>query len=94
MVTKYGMSEKLGPIAFGGSEEEVFLGKDMATHNRDYSEDTASKIDAEIKDIVMNAYTSAERILKENVEKLHKVAQRLLENEKISGEEFEAIFRE
>ena len=94
MVTKYGMSEKLGPICFGGSEEEVFLGKDMATHSRDYSENTAAQIDLEIKDIVMNAYTSAERILKENIEKLHKVAKKLLENEKISGEEFEAIFKE
>ena len=95
MVTKYGMSEKLGPIAFGSSQEEVFLGKEMSNHsNRDYSESTASQIDAEIKEIVMNAYTSAERILKENVEKLHKVAKRLLENEKISGEEFEAIFKE
>ena len=94
MVTKYGMSEKLGPICFGGTEEEVFLGKDMATHSRDYSENTASQIDAEIKEIVMNAYTSAERILKENIEKLHKVAKKLLENEKITGEEFEAIFKE
>ena len=84
MVTKYGMSEKLGPICFGASQEEVFLGKEMANHNRDYSENTASQIDNEIKDIVMNAYTTAERILKENVEKLHKVAKKLLENEKIS----------
>ncbi len=94
MVTKYGMSEKLGPICFGASQEEVFLGKEMANHNRDYSENTASQIDNEIKDIVMNAYTTAERILKENVEKLHKVAKKLLENEKISGDEFEAIFKE
>ena len=94
MVTKYGMSEKLGPICFGGNEEEVFLGKDMATHTRDYSENTAAQIDAEVKDIVMNAYTSAERILKENIDKLHKVAKKLLENEKITGEEFEAIFKE
>ena len=94
MVTKYGMSDKLGPICFGGNEEEVFLGKDMATHTRDYSENTAAQIDAEVKDIVMNAYTSAERILKENIDKLHKVAKKLLENEKITGEEFEAIFKE
>ena len=63
MVTKYGMSEKLGPICFGGSEEEVFLGKDMATHNRDYSENTASQIDIEIRDIVLSAYRTAETIL-------------------------------
>ena len=66
----------------------------MATHSRDYSESTAAQIDTEIKEIVMNAYTSAERILKENIEKLHKVAKKLLDNEKISGEEFEAIFKE
>ena len=94
MVTKYGMSEKLGPICFGGSEEEVFLGKDMATHNRDYSENTASQIDIEIRDIVLSAYRTAETILKENIEKLHKVAKMLIEKEKITGDEFEAIFKE
>ena len=94
MVTKYGMSEKLGPICFGGSEEEVFLGKDMATHNRDYSENTASQIDIEIRDIVLSAYRTAETILKENIEKLHRVAKMLIEKEKITGDEFEAIFKE
>ena len=94
MVMKYGMSDNLGPIAFGGSQEEVFLGRDMTTHNRDYSENTASKIDEEIRAIVLNAYTSAERILKENIEKLHKVAKLLIEKEKITGEEFENIFKE
>ena len=94
MVTKYGMSEKLGPICFGGSEEEVFLGRDLATHNRDYSENTASQIDIEIRDIVLSAYRTAETILKENIEKLHKVAKMLIEKEKITGDEFEAIFKE
>ena len=94
MVTKYGMSEKLGPICFGGSEEEVFLGRDMTTHNRDYSENTASQIDVEIRDIVLSAYRTAETILKENIEKLHKVAKMLIEKEKITGDEFEAIFKE
>ena len=94
MVTKYGMSEKLGPICFGGSEEEVFLGKDMTTHNRDYSENTASQIDIEIRDIVLSAYRTAETILKENIEKLHRVAKMLIEKEKITGDEFEAIFKE
>ncbi len=94
MVMKYGMSDNLGPIAFGGSQEEVFLGRDMTTHNRDYSENTASKIDEEIRAIVLNAYTSAERILKENIEKLHKVAKLLIEKEKITGEEFDNVFKE
>ncbi len=94
MITKYGFSETLGPIAFGETEGEVFLGRDMTTHNRDYSEATASQIDKEIRDIIMNAYRTAETILKENVEKLHKVAKVLIEKEKITGEEFEAIFKE
>ena len=94
MVTKYGMSENLGPICFGAAQENVFLGKEMTNHNRDYSESTAAQIDVEIKDIVMNAYRSAERILKENIEKLHKVAKVLIEKEKISGEEFENIYKE
>lgn len=94
MITKYGMSDRLGPITYGGTEEEVFLGRDMATHSRDYSENTAAQIDIEIHDIIMNAYKTAETILKENVDKLHKVAKVLIEKEKITGEEFEAIFNE
>ncbi len=94
MVTKYGMSDKLGPICFGGSQEEVFLGKDMTTHNRDYSESTASQIDNEIRDIILSAYRTAETILKENIEKLHKVAKMLIDKEKITGDEFEAVFKE
>lgn len=91
MVMKYGMSEKLGPITFGSTQEEVFLGKEM-TSQRDYSERVASEIDEEVKDIVTRAYNYAERILKENIDKLHKVAQVLIEKEKIESDEFDAIF--
>ena len=91
MVMKYGMSEKLGPISFGSTQEEVFLGKEMTT-SRNYSEKVAYEIDEEVKDIVTRAYTYAERILKENIDKLHKVAELLIEKEKISGEEFDSIF--
>lgn len=91
MVMKYGMSEKLGPITFGSTQEEVFLGKEM-TSQRDYSERVASEIDDEVKDIITRAYNYAERILKENIDKLHKVAQILIEKEKIEAEEFDAIF--
>ena len=93
MVTKYGMSDILGPICFGSSStDEVFLGKDMANGGKNYSESTAAQIDNEVREIVMRAYKTAETILKENIDKLHKVASQLLEKEKISSEEFEAVF--
>ena len=93
MVMKYGMSDAMGPIMYGSSQEEVFLGRDMTTHSKDYSEQTAAEIDKEVKAIIMNAYKSAENILKDNVDKLHAVAKVLIEKEKITGEEFDAIFR-
>ena len=91
MVTKYGMSEKIGTIMLGTNQEEVFLGRDFS-QGKEYSEETAGVIDEEVKKIVDNAYNTAENILKENIEKLHAVAGVLLEKEKIDGEEFEAIF--
>jgi cell division protease FtsH len=91
MVMKYGMSDKLGPITFGSSQEEVFLGKEM-NNQRNYSEKIASQIDEEVNDIIMRAYNYAERLLKDNIDKLHKVAEALLEKEKIGSDEFEAIF--
>lgn len=93
MVMKYGMSEKLGPISFGETSEEVFLGKDMNTR-RNYSEKVAAEIDEEVKNIINRAYVYAERLLKENLDKLHKVSEILLEKEKMGAEEFEAIFSE
>jgi len=93
MVTKYGMSDKVGAITFGSGQEEVFLGRDF-TQQRNYSEETAGVIDEEVKKIIDAAYKAAEEILKQNVEKLHTVAGLLLEKEKIDGEEFEAIFSE
>ena len=91
MVTKYGMSKRLGTIMFGSGQEEVFLGRDFG-HQRDYSEHTADIIDEEVKKIIDTAYERALRILSENVDKLHIVAGILLEKEKIDGAEFEAIF--
>ena len=91
MVTKYGMSEKIGTIMLGTNQEEVFLGRDFS-QGKEYSEETAGVIDEEVKKNVDNAYNTAENILKENIEKLHAVAGVLLEKEKIDGEEFEAIF--
>ena len=92
MVTKYGMSNRLGAIMFGSGQEEVFLGRDFA-QSRNYSEETAAIIDEETKVIIDRAYRIAEEILKANIDKLHIVASILLEKEKIDGEEFEEIFR-
>lgn len=93
MVTKYGMSEKLGTITFGADQEEVFLGRDLA-HAKEYSEETAAIIDEEVKKIVDAGYEKAINILSEHVDKLHAVAKVLLEKEKIDGEEFDRIFAE
>ena len=90
MVTKYGMSSLLGTIAFGSGNEEVFLGRDLA-QARDFSEETAAIIDAEVKKIIDTAYRRAEDLLNANMEKLHAVANVLLEKEKIDGEEFSEI---
>ncbi len=91
MVTKYGMSDRIGAIMLGSGQEEVFLGRDFA-QAKEYSEETAAVIDEEIKKIVDNAYRRAEQILRDNIDKLHAVAGVLLEKEKIDGEEFDAIF--
>ncbi len=93
MVTKYGMSERVGTITLGQNQEEVFLGRDFA-QSKEYSEETAGVIDEEVKSIIDFAYKKAETILKENIDKLHKVAGVLLEKEKIDGEEFDSIFNE
>ena len=91
MVTKYGMSEKIGTLMLGTNQEEVFLGRDLA-QAREYSEETASIIDEETKRIVDIGYNRAKQILSDNIDKLHKVAGILLEKEKIEAEEFEEIF--
>ena len=93
MVTKYGMSDRVGSIMFGSGQEEVFLGRDFA-QSKNYSEETAGIIDQETKAIIDKAYNRALKILSENVDKLHKVAGILLEKEKIDGEEFDRIFEE
>ena len=93
MVTKYGMSDRVGAIMFGGGQGEVFLGRDFA-QTKDYSEETAGIIDEEVKRIVDKAYNRAKEILSEHVDKLHAVAGVLLEKEKIEGEEFDRIFEE
>ena len=92
MVTKYGMSEKLGTIMLGSGQEEVFLGRDFA-QAKEYSEETAALVDSEVKRIVDKGYNTALEILRANIDKLHAVAGVLLEKEKIDGEEFDEIFK-
>ncbi len=92
MVTKYGMSERLGTITFGSGQSEVFLGRDF-TQQKNFSEVTSGLIDEEVKRIIDTAYRSTEDILRANVEKLHQVAGVLLEREKIDGEEFLDIMK-
>ncbi|MBQ3087876.1 MAG: ATP-dependent zinc metalloprotease FtsH [Clostridia bacterium] len=92
MVTKYGMSEKLGPIAFGTGHDEVFLGKDYGTV-RNYSENVAAVIDEEVNAIISGAYKTCEAILIENRAKLDELASYLMQYEKIDGAEFEKMMR-
>ena len=93
MVTKYGMSDTLGTITFGSGQEEVFLGRDW-TQTRNFSEETSAKIDIEVKKIIDNAYNRAKEILTMHSDKLHTVANILLEKEKIDGDEFAEIFKD
>ena len=87
------MSDKLGPITFVETQEEVFLGMER-NNGRNYSEKVAAQIDEEVGNIINGGYKYAEKLLKENIDKLHKVAEILIEKEKISAEEFEAVFNQ
>ncbi|WP_431731792.1 ATP-dependent zinc metalloprotease FtsH [Aceticella autotrophica] len=91
MVTEYGMSEKLGPMTFGTDNDEIFIGRDLG-RTRNYSEEVAYDIDKEMKNIIEECYKKAETLLKENMENLHRVAQALIEKEKLNAEEFEKYF--
>ena len=93
MCTKYGMSDRIGTITLGSSQDEVFLGRDFA-QEKSYSEETAGIIDEEIKHIIDHAYEEAKSILSKNRDKLDKVAAVLIEKEKITGDEFDQIFAE
>ena len=92
MVTKYGMSEKIGPIDFSSTQSEVFLGRDFANTNQ-LSEQTASLIDSEVKELIHKAYERCEQILRENMDILHRLAQFLLENETMDNAQLEAIYK-
>ena len=93
MVTKYGMSAKMGPLQFGQQEEMVFLGRDLA-EQRDYSEEVAEQLDEVVYGIVDVAYRRVQELLGVNIDKLHAVAKALLERETLDTEEFEEVFRQ
>ncbi|MBR5542692.1 MAG: ATP-dependent zinc metalloprotease FtsH [Oscillospiraceae bacterium] len=93
MVTKYGMSDRLGPISYASENEEVFLGRDFAS-KRAYSEEIAGVIDEEVRSIIDGAYKKCEKILNDNMDKLHEVANFLLEKETMEAEDFYALFGE
>lgn len=92
MVTKYGMSDTLGPITFGSGHDEVFLGKDYGTV-RNYSEEIAKEIDEEVNRIITTAYKNCEKLLKEHYDRLELLAQYLIVNEKINGTDFDSLMR-
>ena len=91
MVTKYGMSSRVGLVTYGDDENQVFIGRDLA-HARGFSEHTAAAIDEEVREIIDNCYAEAKRMIGEHIDVLHSCSRLLLEKEKIGREEFEALF--
>ncbi len=92
MVRSWGMSEELGPLSYGKGEEQIFLGREIS-HARDYSEETARKIDEEIIILIKTSYKRAKKILNENIDILHKLAELLLEKETVKGDELDNLIR-
>ena len=90
MVTKYGMSEEMGPVEYGENQEEVFLGRSV-TQTQSVSEEVAQKIDKEIRKLVDEGYNKAKQILTEKIDDLHKIAKALITYETLTGEEIEDI---
>ncbi|GJM15197.1 MAG: ATP-dependent zinc metalloprotease FtsH [Thermodesulfobacteriota bacterium] len=93
MVCEWGMSEKVGPITLGKGDEQVFLGKEISKH-KDYSEETAIEIDSEIRSIVQNNYEKAKKLLEDNIDLLHKLAELLLDKEVIDGKELDELVKD
>lgn len=90
MITKYGFSERLGPVVYGTSQEETFLGRDFG-QGKGYSESTAAEIDSEMRDIIDEAYETCRRTLTEHIDQLHALAQALMEREKLNEQEFNTV---
>jgi len=90
MVCEWGMSDKMGPLSYGKKEEQIFLGREFATH-KDYSEETAKRIDEEVSRIVMSGYEGAKKLLSDHLDLLNRVAAELLEKEVINGQELDDL---
>ncbi|GMQ79964.1 MAG: hypothetical protein BMS9Abin03_421 [Thermodesulfobacteriota bacterium] len=90
MIRSWGMSDEIGPLSYAKEEDHIFLGREIAQH-RDYSEETARKIDAEVNKLIENAYHRATKNLKENLDVLHALADRLLEKETVMGKELDEL---
>ncbi len=92
MVCEWGMSEKMGPLAFGKKEEAIFLGRELSRHS-DYSEETAREIDSEIRRLVTSNYEKAKSIISEHRDQLESLAQALLKHESLNGEQIDQVMR-
>jgi len=90
MVCEWGMSDKMGPLSYGKKEEQIFLGREFATH-KDYSEETAKNIDAEVMAIVARNYERSKQLLTDHIDLLHKISSELLEKEVLSGAEIDTL---
>ncbi len=90
MITRYGFSERLGPVVYGTAQEETFLGRDFS-QGKGYSETTAAEIDAEMRDIIDEAYETCRRTLTEHIDQLHRLAAALIEREKLNEQEFRTV---
>ena len=92
MICEYGMSTELGPVTFGHRQDQVFLGRDIA-RDKNYSEEIAAKIDKEIRKFLDEAYQKTEELLQNNIDKLHLIAQALIEKETLEGSEIEQLMK-
>jgi len=90
MICEYGMNEKLGPLSFGKKEEEIFLGREISQH-RDYSEETARKIDQEVNNLIDSSYKKTHKLISDNRNTLNNLAKALLEKETLNGHEIDEI---
>ncbi len=92
MICEYGMSENIGPVTFGHRQDQVFLGRDIA-REKDYSEEVAAEIDKEVRSFIEDAYAATEKLLSENIDKLHIIAQALIEKETLEAEEIQELLK-
>lgn len=93
MIRSWGMSDELGPLSYEVGEEQIFLGREISQH-RDYSEETARRIDGEIIKLIQNAYAQSKSILEENMDILHRLAAELVEKETVMGAELDELIQE